>query len=169
MDPKICKPKNLLSPKKILLILSSSWCEFLDLDYSKPFVFKETSQAINFYSLNSDKNKIKFIHLIRDPRDNFAAIKAGLKKTIKVDTSYFTDWIKCWLDYQAIPKNFFSKLPFGEVKNLLRKLLALEATFNQEIPMKIWRELGELNDDSRAILAEYIELLEELSEKQNRY
>lgn len=96
-------------------------------------------------------------------------LKAGLKETVKVDTSYFTDWIRCWLDYQATPKNFFSKLPFGEVKNLSRKLLALEASFNQEIPMKIWRELGELNDDSRAALAEYIELLQELSEKQNGY
>ncbi len=43
-------------------------------------VLKETSAEIYSSSILSENPDWKFLHLARDPRDNFAAIKAGLKQ-----------------------------------------------------------------------------------------
>jgi len=45
---------------------------------SLPFLFKETSQAIFFQGFKKSFPNLKMISLIRDPRDNYAAIKAGV-------------------------------------------------------------------------------------------
>ena len=98
-------------------------------------------------------------------------LEAGLKETIKIDKSYLSDWIKCWLTYKDTPKTILTKLPFGlgKAKVLLEKLKTIESSFKKEIPMKVWREIGELNDESREELAEYVELMEDLAEKQEKY
>ena len=47
---------------------------------SLPFMFKETSQSIFFQEFKKDFPSIKMVSLIRDPRDNYAALKAGVDK-----------------------------------------------------------------------------------------
>ena len=43
-------------------------------------MFKETSQSIYFKELKTYFKNLKMISLIRDPRDNYAALKAGVDK-----------------------------------------------------------------------------------------
>lgn len=66
---------------KVINCLASSWVDFFySSSYSRPFVFKETSQSLFFEGLAKDLTGLKMISLIRDPRDNFAALKAGVIK-----------------------------------------------------------------------------------------
>ena len=52
----------------------------LDSKEKKYYVVKETSIEMYAKEIKQWFPNCKFIHLIRDPRDNFAAIKSGLKK-----------------------------------------------------------------------------------------
>ena len=63
----------------VLDALGRAWCDHEDHDPdSTTVVFKETSQAIFFNELKADLPSLKMIHLVRDPRDNYAALKAGV-------------------------------------------------------------------------------------------
>lgn len=62
----------------VLRAVQSSWMNFNRETASKPFVVKETSQSI-FFSIFREKDcRTKMITVIRDPRDNYAALKAGV-------------------------------------------------------------------------------------------
>ncbi len=59
--------------------VAQAWCSYKAItDKEKPFLFKETSQSIFFQELKTDLPGLKMISLIRDPRDNYAALKAGV-------------------------------------------------------------------------------------------
>jgi hypothetical protein len=52
--------------------------------YASPFLFKETSQSVFFDELKQRFPRLRMIAIVRDPRDNFAAIHSG------IDTYYAT-------------------------------------------------------------------------------
>ncbi len=61
----------------------SAVCEAWSLSQSfipgaAPFMFKETSQSVYFDELRQRFKQLKMISIIRDPRDNFAAIHSGI-------------------------------------------------------------------------------------------
>ncbi|MDB4654896.1 sulfotransferase [bacterium] len=70
-------PGNLTDAFSIIEAISSSWCRYSQSDPKKPFLLKETSQSIFAYRLIANSIPLKIIQIIRDPRDNYAAIKAG--------------------------------------------------------------------------------------------
>lgn len=65
-------------PSQILSCVAESFCAYAGLDESLPFLFKETSQTVNFTGMLEDDIDIVAVQLVRDPRDNYAAIKAGV-------------------------------------------------------------------------------------------
>jgi hypothetical protein len=66
--------------KSLLDILSESYVDCLDENEAKKyFSWKETSIEIYAQELNELYPTSKFIHLVRDPRDNYAAIKSGFQ------------------------------------------------------------------------------------------
>jgi len=72
---------NINDIEKILHILLNSF--ELSLKEKKKFkylVVKETSLDIYFTRIFKKNKNIKFLHLIRDPRDNYASLKSGAKK-----------------------------------------------------------------------------------------
>ncbi len=72
--------KNINNIKKIIDILKNEFVKFYKLENRKYFTIKETSSDIFFNNIFKKKDNIKFIHLIRDPRDNYASLKSGIKK-----------------------------------------------------------------------------------------
>ena len=71
--------KNINNIKAIIKILREEFIKFYKLDSKKFFVIKETSADIYFNKFFRKKDEIKFIHIIRDPRDNYASLKSGQK------------------------------------------------------------------------------------------
>ena len=67
----------------IIKNICHSWIKVNSLDPSKPILFKETSQSIFCDEFFDEFQDLKVIHLVRDPRDNWAAIKAGFEKYYK--------------------------------------------------------------------------------------
>ena len=79
----IWEKKNIddfLTPGSILKTISEVWCSYFELNTQLPFVFKETSQSINALEIITECPDIKFIQILRDPRDNYAALKSGVPK-----------------------------------------------------------------------------------------
>jgi len=72
--------RDFSTPNKIISTISNLWCSFFDLNTDFPFVIKETSQSIYALEIQKAFPDIKFIQIIRDPRDNYAALKTGVKK-----------------------------------------------------------------------------------------
>jgi hypothetical protein len=65
----------------VLNAVFNTWAKYQKQSVNdKIFVFKETSQAVHFNYYKSAFPNLKMISVIRDPRDNYAAIKAGFAK-----------------------------------------------------------------------------------------
>ena len=70
---------NIRSKSDVIYSICNSWLKSEKiLSETIPFVVKETSQAIFFEDYIKEFPKLKMISLIRDPRDNYAAINAGV-------------------------------------------------------------------------------------------
>jgi hypothetical protein len=67
-------------PHIVISAIAAAWSHYTGADQEKPFLFKETSQSIHAYRLLRNELRIKIIQIIRDPRDNYSAIKAGVGK-----------------------------------------------------------------------------------------
>lgn len=77
---KHIKEKNLSNIHHVLdILIRSFFQEYYDKKISQLEVVKETSIEIYADSLLSNFPNSKFIHIIRDPRDNYAALRGGLK------------------------------------------------------------------------------------------
>lgn len=74
------KNRNLRSKADVINAIYEAWiASQSDADESLPFVFKETSQAIYFKYFKNHFPNLKMVSLVRDPRDNFASIRSGIK------------------------------------------------------------------------------------------
>lgn len=72
---------DLLRRSAVVDALGRTWCRQCKLDpENTTVVLKETSQAVFFDELKADLPSLKMIHLVRDPRDNYAALKAGVTR-----------------------------------------------------------------------------------------
>ena len=71
-------PEEFNRPSQILRCVAEAYCTYAGLDKSLPFLFKETSQTVNLAGMLADGVDVTAVQLIRDPRDNYAAIKAGV-------------------------------------------------------------------------------------------
>jgi hypothetical protein len=72
---------DLRSRGDIVDALGKAWCRYSKLDPGKTtVVLKETSQSVFFDELKADFPSLKMIHLVRDPRDNYAALKVGVAR-----------------------------------------------------------------------------------------
>lgn len=70
----------LTNRSKVITAIAEKWVEmYYQSDETRPFVFKETSQSIYFAEFSDHLPDCRMISLIRDPRDNYAAIKSGVK------------------------------------------------------------------------------------------
>lgn len=80
----VCKEltdEELCSKEKVISSIAQNWVKlYYRSDKAKPFLFKETSQSIFLNEFLRFEVPIKMISLVRDPRDNYAAIKAGVNK-----------------------------------------------------------------------------------------
>lgn len=73
--------KDIRNKKTVIKAIQESWIQINNCsDTLFPFIFKETSQSIFFLRLKQEIPNLKMISIIRDPRDNYAALKAGVKK-----------------------------------------------------------------------------------------
>lgn len=74
---------GLNSPTAIIKTIAEAYCNYAQLDKNKPFLFKETSQSIYLQKYIEDNMNITMVQIIRDPRDNYAAIKDGVQHHYK--------------------------------------------------------------------------------------
>jgi len=77
---KKLKNINLKSKKDIFNKILDHWENLNGKKLKKIIVVKETSQSIYFDEYLKIFKNLKMINIVRDPRDNYASIKSGLKK-----------------------------------------------------------------------------------------
>ncbi len=61
----------------LVTTLATTWVSYNQLDPNLPMVVKETSQSIHAPYFSDHDTDFHFVQIVRDPRDNYAAIKAG--------------------------------------------------------------------------------------------
>ena len=66
------------NPIEMIKTLIEAWVEYGNFDPELPCVVKETSQSINIYRYEELGLYCKFVHVVRDPRDNYSAIFDGV-------------------------------------------------------------------------------------------
>ena len=74
---------NINNIKHLIKLLSKEYSKFINQSNRKYFVLKETSSDIFYSTIFKKKENIKFIHIVRDPRDNYASLKSGSKNYYK--------------------------------------------------------------------------------------
>lgn len=71
--------QDLRNRPAVLDALGKAWCEYSNAPLKgTTVIFKETSQAVFLEEFTQSLPSLKMIHLVRDPRDNYAALKAGV-------------------------------------------------------------------------------------------
>ncbi|MDG2450068.1 MAG: sulfotransferase, partial [Saprospiraceae bacterium] len=71
--------EDLLNKEAVISSIANSWIKnYYKSEKIKPFLFKETTQSIYLNEFLKFHVPVKMISIIRDPRDNYAAIKAGV-------------------------------------------------------------------------------------------
>ena len=116
--------KNINNIRKILNIIFSSYENSLSNKRKyKYFVVKETSADIFLNKIFTKKDHIKFLHLIRDPRDNYASLKSGVKNYYRKlgeneNKTLFSLIHRAKLDFNFIEinKSIFGKENYKEIK-----------------------------------------------------
>lgn len=78
---KSLEDSELTNKARVIATIANAWIKtnYGENDTLKPFLFKETSQAIFLQEFKGIDSSTMMINLIRDPRDNFAAIKDGIE------------------------------------------------------------------------------------------
>lgn len=74
----ICDPNELSNPSHIVRLIGEAYLRYTKLPKNKPFLFKETSQTVNLQNFIDNGLNLKMVQIVRDPRDNFAAIRDGI-------------------------------------------------------------------------------------------
>ena len=70
---------DIRSKSDVIYAICNSWLKSKEVTFeASPFVVKETSQSVFFEDYIKKFPQLKMISLIRDPRDNYAAISAGV-------------------------------------------------------------------------------------------
>lgn len=70
--------RDLRSRPDVLAALINAWQELAGADPALPVLIKETSQAVFFDLYRAAFPDIRMVNLLRDPRDNYSALKAGV-------------------------------------------------------------------------------------------
>ena len=86
------------SPKSLLLSLIKSYSKSFKKKKWKMWMEKTTSSEFYAIEINKWFPNAKFIHLIRDPRDNFASLKSGWEERYKDQESNLNDLLQSLID-----------------------------------------------------------------------
>lgn len=115
--------ENINNISLILNHFKKSYIKFLSNKNEKYFVLKETSSDIFFQKLFKKNKNTKFIHLIRDPRDNFSSLKSGLDthyskigETKNVLLSSLINRLKLDFYFAKSNQNFYGKKNYLIIK-----------------------------------------------------
>lgn len=66
---------------ELLGALADAWCRYSGVPPSEATcVLKETSQSVHLTELLASHPNLRMVQIVRDPRDNYAALKAGVTK-----------------------------------------------------------------------------------------
>ena len=78
------------SATNVFINFIKSWSIFTQPTTDQILIFKETSQACHFINFHSEIPNFKMVNVVRDPRDNFGAVKEGLNDYYKnIGESYY--------------------------------------------------------------------------------
>ena len=108
------KVKENYSTKNLVYHLLNIYNENFTAKKTSSIICKETSVEIYATEIKKWFKNAKFIHLIRDPRDNYSALKSGLKKYY----SKFND-DKLSMLFSIIFRYLWASLIFKEVPTFL--------------------------------------------------
>ena len=75
--------KNIDNKELIFKIILKNFIKLSKRQKFKYVVFKETSLGLFIEKMSKWLKDIKFIQIVRDPRDNFSSMKSGYKKYYK--------------------------------------------------------------------------------------
>ena len=80
---KSINKKNIDKIKEIFKLIIKNFVQFSTKKNFKYIVIKETSMGMLLQEINKWFKKIKFIQIIRDPRDNYSSLNSGFEKYYK--------------------------------------------------------------------------------------
>lgn len=125
----------------VIFLICNSWLKANDMNSSNlPFIIKETSQAIFFESFLKYFPKLKMISIIRDPRDNYAAINEGIESyyssigenSLEALSSHINrarmDLISARINQNNFPKSFMA-IRFEDLVKNPEKIMKIVSNF----------------------------------------
>lgn len=93
----------------------------------------------------------------------------GLSEQVSVEREVVRNWNAAYAKLQSLPQSMWDWLPWSERSRLKRKLRGLEDQLRAEIPVGLWRELGEFDDQARHRLSEVLERVDDFLQVDNEW
>lgn len=84
----------------------------------------------------------------------------GISENTSISRDVVREWNATYAKLQSLPESIWDWLPWSERSQLESKLQDLEDTLRSSLPVSVWRELGELDDQARDHLSEILEKID---------
>lgn len=129
-------------------------------DHVKKWLEKARSLRDDIRSeLRQLRPKIEEVNQIEDQR--LGALQElethGISESTSISRDAVREWNAAYAKLQSLPESMWDWLPWSKRSQLERELQDLEDTLRSSLPVSVWRELGELDDQTRDHLSEILE------------
>ncbi|MCS3612544.1 very-short-patch-repair endonuclease/ElaB/YqjD/DUF883 family membrane-anchored ribosome-binding protein [Salinibacter ruber] len=93
----------------------------------------------------------------------------GISENTSVSRDVVREWNATYAKLQSLPESMWDWLPWSERSQLEGKLQDLEDTLRSSLPVGVWRELGEIDDQARDDLSEILEKIDSYLEIESEW
>lgn len=83
--------------------------------------------------------------------------KHGLSEQVSFEPEVVREWNAAYATLRSLPDSFWDWLPWSQKSRERRKLKRLERKLRATLPLSVWREVGELDEEGRDRLSEVLE------------
>jgi hypothetical protein len=93
----------------------------------------------------------------------------GIPDTIDISEDTLRQWAAAFAQYVSLPRQPLDRLPWSQRSRLQRRLHGLERELTSVLPLRVWTQIGVLDESGRTRLSQVVEVLTQWVELRNRW
>jgi very-short-patch-repair endonuclease len=93
----------------------------------------------------------------------------GISETVDISEDTLRQWTISFARHVSLPQRPLDRLPWSQRSRLQRRLRGLERELASVLPLRVWTQIGVVDESGRARLSQVVEVLSQWVELRNRW
>lgn len=93
----------------------------------------------------------------------------GISETVDISEDILRQWTTSFAQHVSLPQRPLDRLPWSQRWRLQRRLRGLERELASVLPLRVWTQIGVLDESGRTRLSQVVEVLSHWVELRNRW